>query len=325
MSAFVGRCLGLVCLIPLLVGVGASGASTEDQDSSGDLEYFLTTGSWDRFLQEPPVLLVGDLNPDIKNILGKGEGILVNLFNAERLDVEEMVAERFEPEIEDLKTETPDVVTSDGYSSRRRYYRGGAYAGSGYATTAPSAYYTYYTKQIQRSTTPDLLREVRFAVGNIDIKSISSKIELLEMTHRKWTERTGNMPGSGSSKLIREANFTYLKRLKDYIGTWRDMDQAIDSFRQEVGQVQTDQVETLRQWQEFERNQLEALHLFFDTDEIDEISLEEGKVFKIPAADRGLDRVLKAKVSGRDLYFRIQDGMGSQLHPFRLVAVHGGG
>ncbi|MEM0967243.1 MAG: hypothetical protein AAGJ81_13945 [Verrucomicrobiota bacterium] len=316
--------LWLGCSITLFVGESAADQVLSGKESSSEeLEFSLSTGSWDRFLQEPPVLLVGDLKPEVESMLDEGEGILVNLFNVESLDIEELVADRFESEVKWLKTKTPDVVTKEGYSKKRKFYRYGSfYCPRQTIIIFPTYYGKTHSKRIKSSTTSGLIREVRFAVGNLDIKSISSRIGLLELTHRKWMDRTRKMVKA--SNLTREANFTYLKRLEDYIGAWRDMEESMERFRSELSRIKTDRGETLKSWEEYEKNQLEELHPYFESAQFAQIPLEDGKLFRMPGGEEGQDRILKANVSGRDLYFRLQDGIGSQLHPFRLVEAQEG-
>lgn len=166
-------------------------------------------------MNEPPILLVCDLPYGLKPVIGEGEKILVNLFDAESPDIERMVAERFAEEVESLKNETPDLVTSEGYTTRRRLYRK-SYATDGYAHVGPSEshYYEY-------------------------------------------------------------------------------------------------------------RNQLEALHIFFDSDTPKQIEHNDDKTFTLSESDTEKDLVLRCEISGRKLYFQVSPGIGSSLHPLRLIPVGG--
>ena len=284
--------------------------------------FYLVERRWDDLIQDEPVLYACELPDSTRKVLLHGEKILVNLFDADHLDIDELVVERFEPEVESLKNETPDVATSEGYKVRRRTYRG-AYASSygAYAGPSSSYYYTYSSKEIQRSTSPDLIREVEWAVKNIDIDSIDLKIEQMRLSHRKWTDRTGRMPGSGSSRLIRESNYAYLERLDDFIGAWTELNQAINDYRKKAQEGQMARAETLQQWQRFERNELKALKMFFDSPGVVRIESEGEQIYNIPADSLQKDLILECQVSGRTLYFTLNSEIGGALHPLQLIPV----
>ncbi len=280
--------------------------------------FFLDSGSWQKYLQESPVVLIAGVPPEIDEILSQGEKILVNLFDAERLDPDAMVAERFGPRLENLKNATPDVVTAEGYSTTYRR-ESGSYASSNYARVG-GVYYYYRTEAKERSTSKNLIRDVRFAVRNIDLESIDNRVETLRMSHRKWTDRTSEMPGTGTSKLIREANFAYLRRLKEYIGEWVRLQNEKEDFRKTVLESQMDRVQTLKQWADFEANEIEALRLFFEENAEFSVSSEDGKLYDLPSQHREKNLVLSCMVSGRQLYFRLYP-TESSLHPFNLIPV----
>lgn len=286
--------------------------------------FFFDSGSWGKYIQEPPEILVADIPMEIDEVLSQGERILVNLFDADRLDPDKMVAERFEPQLEELGNATPDVVSAEGYSTRHR--RVGSYTNSDYATVGGYYSYDYETVKKERSTSKALIRDVRFAVRNIDLESIDQKVEILRMAHRKWTDRTSGMPGTGTSKLIREANFTYLSKLKDYIGEWVRLQNEVEDYRKTVLESQMDRVETLEQWSNFEANEMKALdhlkaldHFFEENTEVS-VSSKDGKFYDLPSQHRTKDLVLSCMVSDRQLYFRLNP-RESTLHPFNLIPV----
>lgn len=314
---FVFRSAVVITTVAISSFAGAFGSAPTEK-------FFFDSGSWSKYLTDPPEILLVDLPPEMDRILSQGEKILVNLFDAERLDPEAMVVEKFEPRLESLKRATPDLVTAEGYSTRVRWHPH-AYTSSTTASTGSGhhGYYSYRDEQKQRSTSPSLIREVRFAVRNIDLDSIEPKIDMLDMSHRKWMQRTSDMPGSGTSSLIRDANFEYLDRLKEYIAEWNNLQNDIKKYRRSIAESQMDRTDTLTQWKDFEANELEALHHFFENDSVERIQSDDGKFYMFPAESIDKDAVLACVVSGRRLYFRLNPEE-SVLHPFGLISMGSG-
>jgi hypothetical protein len=295
-----------------------------EQSSEETLRFTLLTRPWSKYLSVPPKIYTFDnISSGIEKLLATEQKLIQAVLEAD-VDVAETSAySTLNDRLDELKAAAPSAETSSGYvrSSSSGYRR--TYISGDTIYTHSYPYYNGYSvfRAKQKSSSPELVRSVSGLAANatLTVEDLDQRITALQHLSSTWSRRTSTMSTNGTAGIMRDANEDYLEGLRQYTSDFIQLRKELRTIRSEQSKKAANKSNIIKNWNQFEQQNLHILNKFFQDNHTAIIEPTKGADYLINKDKLNGTLILVCNIGPRQLYFELNGR--NPFHPFTLADI----